>query len=560
MAEAFERIIRQVARRSGVNMLLEQTAFVLILGALATGAAVTAQRALSLHWPGGWALAALAAAMLAATGVLTFLNWPRRMETALLIDERLGARERFSTALAVAAKEDSFSTAARVEAVEFARKISSGGRFPIRPSRLWLYAGGGWCLVLAVVLWLPELDLLGAAARNKQKQDVRQQQELAKSQVREAAQKVDAAVKRLDPNMGKDLEALAAAGGAIEPSELKLQAIQKLTDLKDKVKQMQAGGDSAALEQLKGKLKSVHPGKLDPAVAKVQRAMAKGDFESASKALRDFQKDLAQNKYSPQQQQQMAEQLAQLAQQLTAAAQDRQELARELEKQGLTPELAAALAKMTPEQLQKALQQQGLSAQQIEKLTQQAQAMAQACKNCQGLAGALGDLAGAAGQGKLNAADLAALGEQLSGLEVAQLREMQGQASLDQIEQAIALLGQMQGQGLDLQGQWQGWQDNPPGPGMGAGPGYGPRPIDPTGKTAASSPSGVNNAQAPSAPPIASWAFQGAQMRGETRKDVQEILEARQEGLAEAVEEKQIPRRHEKLVKDYYEKLEKGGS
>lgn len=562
MAEAFGRIIRDVARRSGINMLLEQGAYVLTVGAAALAAAVVFQRALSVHVLAPWMLAALAGVMLGAIAILTYLNRPRAMQTALLIDERLGLRERFSTALALARADDSFAVTARVEAMEVARHLSPAGRFPIRLSRRWWYAGGGWMLVLALAVWLPEMDLFGAAAAGRKQQDEQTQRELAAVQVREETRKVDAAIKRLDPNMEKDLEALAKADQSMEPSELKLAAIQKLTDLKDKVKQMQAAGDNAAAEELKNRLKDMRPGKLDPALAKIQRSMAKGDFDAATKALREFQKDVAEGKITPEQQRQLAEQMAALAKQLATSAKDQAELKQEMEKAGIKPETADALAKMTPEQMREALEKQGLTPEQIDKLMQQAQAMAAACKSCQGLSDKLGAMAGAAGAGKLSAADMEALAGQLSQLEIQELRAAMGQASLDQIDQAIAALGEgqglMEGQGL---GEGSGDSDvesGIPGPGMGKGQGYGRRPIDERGKVAMDKPSTVNNDDGRKTPPIASWAFQGAQIRGEARKELQDVLKAQQDGFAEAVEEKQVPRRHEKLVKDYYDRLEKG--
>jgi hypothetical protein len=347
---------------------------------------------------------------------------------------------------------------------------------------------------------------------------------------------------------------------------MKLQAIQKLTDLKDKVKQMQASGNNAALDELKSRLKDMRPGKLDPAVAQIQRAMAKGDFENAGKALREFQKDVSEGKYTPDQQRQLAEQMAALAKQLAASAQDKRDLEQQMEKAGVKAEQASQLAKLTPEQMREALAKQGLTQEQIDKLMQQAQAMAQACKNCQGLSSKLAKLASQAGEGKLAGGNMDALAEQLSQLEVQEMQAAAGQASLDQIEQAIAALGSgQQGEGMmagGMGGQWQpGWDPNgQPGPGMGGGPGFGRRPIDETGKVAQDKPSTVNNDNSRKTPPIASWMFQGAQVRGEVRKEFQEVLKAQEEGFAEAVQDKQIPRRHEKLVKDYYDKLEKAGN
>lgn len=178
MAQMFNSLLRQASRRLGLNVLLEQAAFVLMLGAGTSAALLLVQRALSLQLRSAWIAAIFAAAMLAAIAVLGYLNRPSTMQTALEIDARLRLRERLSTTLAMAQVKDEFAATARQEALEAAGRVSLHGHFPIKLSKRWLHAGGGWLLVAVMALCLPEMDLLGTHSARIEKQREKQETEL----------------------------------------------------------------------------------------------------------------------------------------------------------------------------------------------------------------------------------------------------------------------------------------------------------------------------------------------------------------------------------------------
>ncbi len=190
-----------------------------------------------------------------------------------------------------------------------------------------------------------------------------------------------------------------------------------------------------------------------------------------------------------------------------------------------------------------------------------AQALAVASQMSGALSEKLSALGALAKEGRLTAADLDQFGEKLSSLEAQELRLAMSQAALDQIDQAIVQLGRGQEGQLGLgMGQGVGTDDSTiPGMGMGQGLGLGPRPIDETGQVGPTKATNVEGGEGKKYPPIASWMFQGAQIRGEARKQFNDVVQAQQQGFAQAVEDKQIPRRHEKLVKDYYDQLEQAG-
>jgi hypothetical protein len=57
-------------------------------------------------------------------------------------------------------------------------------------------------------------------------------------------------------------------------------------------------------------------------------------------------------------------------------------------------------------------------------------------------------------------------------------------------------------------------------------------------------------------PVIASWYFQGSQVKGEAQRDFTEVIQAARDSAAEAISEKQIPRRYEDAIKSYFGRLE----
>jgi len=58
-------------------------------------------------------------------------------------------------------------------------------------------------------------------------------------------------------------------------------------------------------------------------------------------------------------------------------------------------------------------------------------------------------------------------------------------------------------------------------------------------------------------PVIASWYFKGEQVKGESKRKYQEVVEAARDRAAEAITDKQVPREYQKTVMDYFKRMEK---
>jgi len=551
MAKAFERRLRFVRQRCSVNLLIRQAGRVLAAAGLIALLTILAERLLAVSiiqpWT-PWAFSGLVATLVLS---LWLLKLPSRMQASLLLDRRLKLHERFSTTLALAESKDPFAAACRREARDRARGVDLRGHFPIRPSTCWLYAGGTW-LVAVAVLFMPQQDLLGLLRKRQQQQDQAQQVQQAQVDVNDATNPVKLAVKQLgDPNLAEELSELDQLPKDAKPEEIKRQAIRKLGDLSDKIKNMQTTAQLDAANMLQQMLKQLR-GSLDSFSQQLRLALAKGNFTQASNFLRQLQKQLSEGKLSDQQRQALSKQLQDLAKQLRELARQKEELEKELEKLGLDKRLA----KLSEKQLRQALQKQGLSEDMMDQLLRKAAASRLASGWAAGLGQAMaGAGAGAAG---LSADELADAIEQLDALEAIRQQVLLTEASLAEIRRAIAGLGEGMGWGLGFQGPFAEGLSDRWGPGTGGpGIGYGPRDSDSEGET--STKKTRVDGQTGQGPVIASWYFKDMQVKGEAKRDFSEVIQAGRDSAAEAISENQIPRKYEQAVKKYFSQLEESG-
>ncbi|MFH1719461.1 MAG: hypothetical protein ABIF19_19080, partial [Planctomycetota bacterium] len=374
----------------------------------------------------------------------------------------------------------------------------------------------------------------------------------AKVDIKQAADPVKLAVKQLgEPELADALAKLDQAPKDARPEDVKRQAIRQLGDLSDKIQKMQSSTQMESLNLMQKMLRQLR-GSADPFSQELRLALAKGNFGEASNLLNQLQKDLAEGKLSPEQQKALAGKLQELAKQLQELAQKNAELEKELEKQGLSKDLA----KLDPQQLREALQKQGLSAEKIDELLQKAAACRSAAGRCAGLGRAMA--ACGAGAGGLSGDELAAVMGQLDGLESLQRQLMLTQATLDQIGNAIACLGEGMCEGIGGQGPFSEGTSNRYGSGTGGpGIGYGPRDSDDAGDTSTRK---IRTENKPGeGPVIASWYFKGSQVKGESHRDFSEVVQAAREGAAEAISENEIPRKYEESIKKYFGQLEQSG-
>ncbi len=547
--KVFRKKIRAVQVRCGVNLLLEQTGRILAVAGMVAALAVLVQRLLALAVLTPLALWVFWGVAVGAVLLFWFLRLPGRMQASLLLDERLGLRERFSTTLALADSDDPFAVAARTESLAVIRRADLRGHFPIGLSRSWYYGAGTWLIAIGLVFLMPQKDLLGLLKKKRQQQQQAKQLEQAKAEVRQTTEAVKAVVEKLDdPALQEELKKLEGLAQAGQPQEVKREAIKTLGDVSERLKQMQGDTRIDAANMMQQMLQRLR-GSTDPFSQQVRMALAKGDFAQAANLLGQLQKDLASGKLSDQQRKDMDRQLRDLAKELQKLAEQKRDLEQELEKLGVDKKLAG----MSPPQLKLALQQQGLKPEQIEQLMKKMAASQMAGSRCSGLAQAMA--AAGMGSGGLSADDLSEAMDQLNALESMQQQAMLLRAGLHQIAQCIGSLGD----GLGGQSPFrEGPIENM---GSGSGPpgiGFGPRDSDTDGQT------GTKTTRAKNAPGegpvIASWYFKDTQVKGEARRDFTEVIQAGRASAAEAISENEIPRKYEDAVKKYFGQLEQRGS
>ena len=58
---------------------------------------------------------------------------------------------------------------------------------------------------------------------------------------------------------------------------------------------------------------------------------------------------------------------------------------------------------------------------------------------------------------------------------------------------------------------------------------------------------------------MASWLFKGPQVKGQSNKQLQDVIQAAKDTAAEAINDNEIPRKYEGPVKKYFGELEESG-
>ncbi len=549
MRKPIEKKLRQVRINCIVNLLIEQAGRVMFLVGIFAFLAVLVEKLLAFDVINQQTIVGITVVAGAVVIWLWVVKWPSKMQAALLVDERLKLHERFSTTLALAESKNPFSQAAREEALQMAGQVSLRGHFPVRPSRKWYWVVSFWLTAILLFAYLPQKDLLGFLDdKQKQEKSVMESQQ-AQAEIKTTAAVVKQAVKQLgNPELTDELAPLENSLPEADPQAMKRQAIKKLGDLSDKIKNLQNTQQMDSLSSLQQMFKQLK-GSPDEFSRKLLSAMAQGDYSKAAQMIKSLNEKMAQNNLPQDQQKELAEQLKQIAKQLQELAQKNQELEKELEKAGLDKKLA----KLDPEQLKKALEKQGLSPKKIDQLMKKASACRMAANRCSELSQAMGACAG--GDGGLSGDDIEALAGQLEEMGAAGDQMKLSQATLDEIERAIACLGQGMCQGLGMQGAFREGPSDKFGRGTGGpGKGFGARDSDSSGQTATKS----TKIESPSSkgPAVASYYFKDSQVKGQSRRELSEVVQTARKNASEAIDDNQIPRKYEDSVKNYFGNLE----
>lgn len=542
----FNRKLRQARVRCAIDVLLAQIMWVGLGTGLLALLGLLIQRLLAVTTWAPWVGYAISGAAATSVLLLCWIKLPKRLQVSLLLDERLGLNERLSTALALEASDDPFVQCARAEALNVAQKVQPSRCIAIRPGRAWWGTLTTWLVFVSVFLWLPQKDLLGL---NEKKELVDQEKakiELAQKQIQEATATVKLTADQMDnPELKEELAGLSEALKGGDPQAAKRQVIRKLGDMSDKLNSLRNNMNNQSMDlmqQMMRQLKS-SPNAMNQ---QLNMALARGQFNKAANLLRQLEQQMLKGEMSDQQKKNLEQQLKNLSKQLQALSEKQEELEDELEKQGLDKKLAG----LTPESLKKALQKQGLTPEKIDELLKKMAACKMAGNRASRLGQALGGGAGGLGAGDLSEA-LAELDELADLMDQMQLSE----AMLAEMERAIACLGEGMCQGLGGQGPFSEGNRNVRGPGSG-GPGRGNGAVATAEDGETDYKKTVSKSQTGDGPVVASWYFQGEQIKGQATKTYTEVVQAAGASASEAIKDNTIPRKYDKAIKAYFGQLE----
>jgi hypothetical protein len=300
--------LQWIALLSRVLVALGMASVLLALYVLASRLVPLALRPLDLlPWAGGaaglWVI------------VRTWLRRVRLMEAAVRADEALGLKERLSTALQIREAKNEAEAAVLEDAAEHARGIRAGQAFPMRLGRPFGRAAFAMAALVLLYLYMPQFNLLARAAQKQngpspvaveaKKEAVKQLEELA-GQIGQA-DKVEAPqiAKKLEKDLGLLARQIKEQKLTGEQAVAKMEKIgEKITQRREEIEKMM---EKAANMQTRGEGRNLSP---------IAKAMQKGDFAKAAKALEELKKQMQSGQMSEEQKKQLAQEMKQLAAQL----------------------------------------------------------------------------------------------------------------------------------------------------------------------------------------------------------------------------------------------------
>ena len=566
------RVIRQASWRLGISRFLEALVWLACAAFLAAALVRVAEKLglvtanwtqIAMYAPAGVIVLAIVYALIRRLPALA---------VARRVDEGADLRESLSTALHVQGTEDPWAR----NIVEYAQRKAVGVNVaqavPITAPRRWpavLIAA----FALLITWLLPQYDVLNSRAKAEVARKSEEKAQQVKAETDKAINKIKEDLAKLDPGLKKDSgEDKKLEGEKAKPltaEQIQRAAIKELTSLKDKAEQLREGIKAKTAETLADKLRDLKPG-MGP-MDKMASAMGQGDFSKAKQELQEMSKALANGEMSADQKAALEKQLENMAKQLDKMAAEKKELENKLAAAGLDPKLASS-----PEALKKALE--NLTPEQKQACENASQACQNASSQCESMSSAMSQLAQAmqkSGQeGQQQQADAAqALSDQLSKAEMAQAELDAAEAALSECNKELASACEKGGDGNcngDKMGEGGECDSDKPGTkpfsegeneSMGAGrggPGQSKGGGDP-GEAAAQEKWAKRKSRSPmgNGPMIGSMMIQGEQVKGESKAQFKEVVEAANKQAADQVTNNVIPREYQEIVKGYFSDLAK---
>lgn len=567
--QEIDRVLRAASRRLFIIDLFRTSVVTasITLTVLFVLRAVEKLFPVAFDWSRLFPFAAASAALVAV--LWAFIRRRRGLRLAREVDERAGLRESISTAMIVAGQEDGWSRLVVETARQRARRVVVRDAIPFEAPRLW-QAPLALAAALVCVWWLPRYDLTGLIAGKEAEQQKTHEVQRVMAEIKVDEARLDELMRRAGIEPGQGDPPQQAEPREVDPKqidEIKREALRNLTNLSDQIKARQESDQAKALEAMQNQLRQLKtPG--DGPLSEFSRSLARGNFADAKEQLENIAKQLAEGSMNESDRAKAQEQLENLKEQLEKLAQNTEQLQQALKEAGLSAEQAQQLAKAAsdPQAMQQALQNmEGLTDQQKQQLQQMAQAQSQACESCNGMAGAMGQMAQAMSQeGQQGSEGANSMSDQLGQFEMAR-QEMQNlQAAASECQSQINKLGQSMceggqpgqcfGDGQGGQGKWSEGSSMSQGSGSG-GPGQGSGGAMDEQVTDFALERIKQQVENQGGPIIGQTIVYGAQVRGESKAEFRQAVSAARVEAANALEQKAVPRKYQSNIQRYFGRL-----
>lgn len=421
-------------------------------------------------------------AAIAGAAIYSLIRRPTSEEAAIRIDEALGLKEKFSTALYARSLSDPFASAAVVDAERTAAEVSLYKRFPLRFPRQGITTLAMLVLAFLVAVFMPTLHLFSkppvanarhdaSAVQAHQDQFVKQALPTilapaampnASDQIKRATDDLNKAIHTDEGDSLRNHRSLLSALQDYNKTMVdELNKNEKFQTAMDEQNQLaaisSAKDDSTPMGKAQNELKA---GNIDAAMTDISSAvdkfnkMSAADQQKVIAQAKDLANELANAANDPHAQQKIAQQLMQMgatqsqAQQMSAAMQQAAQGNHQAQQQ------LQQMAKQVAQQMNNGQGPSKQQQQQIQQMMTRAQALANTQAQAQALSNATQQLSMAMVQAR------AAGAQQQQGSQSAPSRPGQGtpgnqpgpSSSMGQAQQAMQQqLQQMQANAKDAQ-------------------------------------------------------------------------------------------------------------
>jgi hypothetical protein len=377
--------ILTVRNKLALGIFLEAAAWAGTLLAIVIGIAIIGQRVLDRALPHSLMLLGIGfVASVIGALVYSLVRRPSPQTAAITIDQVLGLKEKYSTALYARQLSDPFAAAAVLDAERAANQVSLYKRFPLKLPRQAMTAAAMLLLAFLLALFMPTLHLFSkpAQAQNRPSGDTLQPHHdeyvkqalptiLAPATMPSASEQIRRATEDLDKAIHTD------EGDELRNHRSVLSALQDYN--KTMIEEMKSNEKFQTAMDERSEMSAISSAKDDSTpMGKAQNELKAGNLDAAindiSSAVDKF------GKMSAADQQKIVDQAKNLANELAKAANDPkvgQKIAQQLMQMGATQSQAQQMSAT----MQQAAQGNKQAQQQLQQMARQ---MAQQMNNGQG--------------------------------------------------------------------------------------------------------------------------------------------------------------------------------